>query len=60
LLETIWSLSFSQTAALELRANPAFLEKIQTISKNTNDEALKKASDGLVWKLVQGMENKIV
>jgi hypothetical protein len=60
LLETLWSLSFSPTAALEIRANPAFLEKIQTISKNTNDEELKKASDGLVWKLVQGMKNKII
>ncbi|CAF1444150.1 unnamed protein product [Adineta steineri] len=53
LLETLWSLSFSQKGALELREHPEFLEEIQAISKNTKDEALKKASDGLVWKLVQ-------
>ncbi|CAF0720479.1 unnamed protein product [Adineta ricciae] len=53
LLETLWALSFSQNGALQLRNHPEFLEKIQNISKNSNDEGTKKASDGLVWKLVQ-------
>lgn len=56
LLETLWTLSFSQNIAQVLRANPQLLEKVQTASKNTTDEGLKKAADGLVWKLVRGIE----
>jgi hypothetical protein len=55
-LETLWSLSFSQDIARVLRDDSKLQEKIQTVSKNTNDEALKKATDGLIWKLVQGIE----
>jgi hypothetical protein len=58
LVEILCSLSFSPEAALQLRNNPQFLEKVQTMSKETNDEAMKKASDGLVWKLVQGIDKK--
>ncbi len=57
-LETLWSLSFSQDIARVLRGDSKLQEKIQTVSKNTNDEALKKATDGLIWKLVQGIEMK--
>jgi hypothetical protein len=58
LVEILWALSFSPEAALQLRNSPQFLEKVQTMSKETNDEAMKKASDGLVWKLVQGIDKK--
>ncbi len=54
LLETFWSLSFFSTAANALRSNPELLKKIQAISKDSKDEGLKKAADGLVWKLIQG------
>ncbi|UJR21724.1 hypothetical protein I4U23_024801 [Adineta vaga] len=53
LLETIWALSFSHSGTLELRKHPEFLEKIQTIAQSASSEELKKASEGLVWKLVQ-------
>jgi len=58
LLETLWSSSFSPDIAKTLRTNPELVEKIQTISKNADNESLKKAADGLVWKLVQGIEMK--
>jgi type VI protein secretion system component VasF len=54
LLITFWSLSFAPDAAAALRTNTELLEKIQTISKATQDEGLKKAADGLVWKLIKG------
>ncbi|CAF1145701.1 unnamed protein product [Rotaria sordida] len=53
LLETLWSLSFLKDAAHELRDRPDIIEKIQTISQTTEDEAVKKASEGLNWKLVE-------
>lgn len=52
-LEVLWSLTFNEQGAQALRSNPAFLNKIQMISTNSNDEALKKAADGLVWKLIR-------
>ena len=53
-LEILWSLTFREEGALALRSNENFLNKIQTMSKNSNNEALKKAADGLVWKLIRG------
>lgn len=55
--ETLWTLSFNTELATSLRQNTELLRKVQTISQGTNDEALKKATDGLIWKLVQGMMN---
>lgn len=52
--ETLWSLTFREEAALALRSNKEFLEKIQRISEENKDEGLKKATDGLVWKLIRG------
>ena len=52
--EILWSLTFCQQGALALRSSPAFLNKIQAIAADNQDEALKKAADGLVWKLVRG------
>ncbi len=60
LVEALWSLSFSQEAAVQLRTNTQFIEKVQAIAKDTGDEAMKKATDGLVWKLVKGIEKKII
>ncbi len=54
LSEILWSMTFLQDGARALRADTRFLEKIQTLSKDTNNEELKKAADGLTWKLVQG------
>ena len=54
ILETLWSLTFREESASALRANPKFLRKIQNISLNSRNEPLKKAADGLVWKLVRG------
>ena len=53
--ETLWSLTFREEAASALRSNDEFLERIQRISQENNDEGLKKATDGLVWKLIQGL-----
>jgi hypothetical protein len=54
LLETIWSLAFLPDAAMIIRANQGFLEQVETISQGTNDDGLKKAADGLKWKLIDG------
>ena len=54
ILEILWSLTFREESLLALRSNDKFLEKIQTISNDDNNEPLKKAADGLVWKLVRG------
>jgi hypothetical protein len=56
--EILWSASFSPDIALFLRSNPQFLDKIQTITKTIEDEALKKATEGLCWKLIQGIKMK--
>jgi hypothetical protein len=58
LFEILWATSFSQDIAQTLRSNSELLAKIQSISKNTEDEALKKATDGLIWKLIKGFEMK--
>ncbi|CAF0891793.1 unnamed protein product [Rotaria sordida] len=55
--EILWSLTFREEGALALRSNRNFLNKIQTISKDSNSEPLKKAVDGLVWKLVREPES---
>jgi hypothetical protein len=54
ILETLWSLTFREESALALRSNNQFLDKIQTISSDSKNEPLKKAADGLVWKLIRG------
>ena len=59
LFETFWSLSFSPELATVLRHNEALLGKVQSISKESNNEALKKAADGLVWKLIRGRKKNI-
>jgi hypothetical protein len=48
-------LTFHEEVALALRLNDEFLGKIQTISQDSEDEPLKKAADGLFWKLIRGM-----
>ncbi|CAF3619897.1 unnamed protein product [Rotaria sordida] len=53
IFEILWSLTFFDEIARILRADSNFLDKIQTISKNQKLEPLKKAVDGLVWKLIQ-------
>jgi hypothetical protein len=58
ILEILWALTFRQEGALALRSDRNFLDKIQIISKDSNDEPLKKAADGLVWKLIQGNSYK--
>ncbi|CAF4902251.1 unnamed protein product [Rotaria sp. Silwood1] len=57
IFEILWSLTFREEGALALRSNSNFLNKIQTISQDSNNEPLKKAVDGLVWKLVREPEN---
>ncbi|CAF3697610.1 unnamed protein product [Rotaria sp. Silwood1] len=54
LLETLWSLSFSQDAAVALRSNTELIQRIENVSQTAHDEAMKKASEGLTWKLVKG------
>lgn len=58
LLEIVWSMSFSSKAADLIRADEDFKKRVEEMSKTTTDEALKKASQGLVWKLIQGIRNK--
>ncbi|CAF0829826.1 unnamed protein product [Rotaria sp. Silwood1] len=53
IFEILWCLTFIEEIARALRADSNFLDKIQTISKDNNNEPLKKAIDGLVWKLIQ-------
>ncbi|CAF0826673.1 unnamed protein product [Adineta ricciae] len=53
LYEILWSLTFSDNIARALRNNSAFVEKIQNVSKGDSNEAMKKAVDGLVWKLLK-------
>lgn len=60
LLEIIWSLAFLPDAARDMRCNAKFLEEIQKMSKNNEgNEAIKKASAGILWKIVQGTARKI-
>ena len=54
IIEILWSLTFIEEIAQALRADSDFLSRIQTISQDNLNEALKKAADGLVWKLIQG------
>jgi hypothetical protein len=54
ILEILLSLTFHEEGVLALRSNDSFLNKIQTIAKDGNNEPLKKAADGLVWKLIRG------
>jgi hypothetical protein len=54
-LEILWCLTFIEEIARALRANSDFLEKIQTISEDKSNEPLRKAADGLVWKLIKGI-----
>jgi hypothetical protein len=56
IFEILWSLTFRAESALALRFNTRFLDKIKKISKDSDNEPLKKAADGLVWKLIQGIE----
>jgi hypothetical protein len=53
IFEILWSLTFREESALILRSNKKFLEKIQSISQDSDNEPLKKAADGLVWKLIR-------
>jgi len=54
ILEILWALTFHEQGALALRSNENFLNKIQAISTDSTNEPLKKAADGLIWKLIRG------
>ena len=54
ILEILWSLTFFEDIARSLRTDTEFHALIQRIATSNPDEALKKAVDGLKWKLVQG------
>ncbi len=54
IFEILWCLTFFEESACALRANSGFLQRIETISKDNSNEPLKKATDGLIWKLIQG------
>ncbi|CAF3716287.1 unnamed protein product [Adineta steineri] len=53
IFEILWSLTFHDECAPALRSNKKFLEMIQSISNDSHNEGLKKAADGLVWKLIR-------
>ncbi|CAF4274835.1 unnamed protein product, partial [Adineta steineri] len=53
LYEILWCLAFFEDIASSLSANPNFLDKILTISKDSNSMSLKRAVGGLIWKLIQ-------
>ncbi|CAF3324917.1 unnamed protein product [Rotaria socialis] len=52
-LEILWSLSFRDECAAALRSNSKFLKHIETVSKTTDDEQIKKSIEGLTWVLVE-------
>ena len=52
--EILWSMTFFEEAAMALRSDREFLERIQRISQDHQNFAMKKATDGLVWKLIRG------
>ncbi|CAM4836539.1 unnamed protein product [Rotaria magnacalcarata] len=53
ILEILWSLSFCDEGAAAIRSNSKFLKRIETISKTTDDEQIKKSIEGLTWTLVE-------
>jgi hypothetical protein len=55
IFEILWCLTFFEEIARTLRVSSEFLKRIQNISKDNSNEPLKKAADGLVWKLIQGI-----
>ena len=59
MLETMWALTFHAQLGTVLRANAQFMAKIEKLSASTTDEAVKKAADGLVWKLVLGKRSRV-
>lgn len=54
LFDIFWSLSFNADLAGVLRENTEFINKVQSISKESHVEPLKKGADGLIWKLIRG------
>jgi hypothetical protein len=55
IFEILWSLTFHEAGSEALRSSQNFLDKIHSIPKNSNNEPLKKAADGLIWKLIRGI-----
>lgn len=53
--EVLWRLAFIEEIARVLRMDTEFLNRIREISVEHTDESLKKAVDGLIWKLIQGI-----
>ena len=54
LLKIIWSMSFHKESAERIQKDENFLKQVQKLAEDTQNEGIKKASDGLVWKLIQG------
>ncbi|CAF1677873.1 unnamed protein product, partial [Didymodactylos carnosus] len=55
-LETLWAMTFNEAGAEILKNNKLFLDNIKVFTTQRDDEGVRKAADGLIWKLVKEPE----
>jgi hypothetical protein len=49
--DIIWGLSFNQDIQQQLRSNTAFMSKLSHLSKECNNEQMRKTIHGILWNL---------
>ncbi|UJR22654.1 hypothetical protein I4U23_025693 [Adineta vaga] len=49
--DIIWGLSFNRDIQLQLLSNSTFIEKLSHLSKQSDDEQIRKATTGILWNL---------
>ncbi|UJR22655.1 hypothetical protein I4U23_025694 [Adineta vaga] len=51
IFDIIWGLSFNRDIQLQLLSNSTFIEKLTHLSKQSDDEQIRKATTGILWNL---------
>ncbi|CAF3337407.1 unnamed protein product [Rotaria socialis] len=58
--DIIWALSFSQDIQQQLRSNPSFMSKLTRLAKQSENEQMRKAINGILWNLDINHENRSI
>ncbi|CAF1568819.1 unnamed protein product, partial [Adineta steineri] len=49
--DIIWALSFNHDIQQQLRSNPSFIQKLSQLAKESDDEQVRKTTQGILWNL---------
>ncbi|CAF2118947.1 unnamed protein product, partial [Rotaria magnacalcarata] len=58
--DIIWAFSFNKDIQKQLRSNAPFMSKLIQLAKQSENEQMRKAIDGILWNLELNHENHLI